>query len=332
MKALNGIDILKFLMAILIVGEHSCIYALLGDTYVESVMKNIPGICVPVFFIVSSFFFFSKFRKAETDKERVAQVWKFEKRIISLYVFWSIVNIPYAVYLQHQRGCDAGMVQNLLRDFFFGNAFTGSWFLGAMMVGVPLIALVTGGGNKRYSKVGEVLLGISVTLLYIYVFEPAVYPALDAWYRAHFVSPILSFPRGLLWLMTGYVLSSPDTLEKVKSVSIYLMALLLIVALLVSPCYPSEYSGIPTAILMFVCTCRLRLKDSPVYKRLRIYSIVIYCSHGTVIPVVSRAFHLFFQPNGIVQLVVTVLVCCCMAEILLRLSRTARFSFLRSVY
>lgn len=71
MKNLNGIDLLKFIMSIIIVGVHSCVFEMLAKDYFGVLINNISNVCVPTFFVISSFFFFRKVRSLTTLKKRI---------------------------------------------------------------------------------------------------------------------------------------------------------------------------------------------------------------------------------------------------------------------
>ena len=90
----------------------------------------------------------------------------------------------------------------IIRDFFFGNMFDASWFLGALLVGVPMVW----GLSRLFKKdVLVILLPLLVYLYLHYVKElPSEWAVLYDWYN-DFKSPNLSFPGGLLWITLGYV-------------------------------------------------------------------------------------------------------------------------------
>ena len=78
------IDVLKFFLAITIVQIHSE-FALVW-------MKPYLRLAVPLYFMISSFFFFRK--KPDTE-----QLWAYVKRLSKLYLFWFIVWSPFYFYI-----------------------------------------------------------------------------------------------------------------------------------------------------------------------------------------------------------------------------------------
>lgn len=87
MRNLNGIDLLKFIMSIIIVNVHSCVFETLANDYWGGLIKTVSNVCVPTFFVISSFFFFRKVRSLTTTKEKNRQLLMFEKRTLFLYLF-----------------------------------------------------------------------------------------------------------------------------------------------------------------------------------------------------------------------------------------------------
>lgn len=61
----NGIDFMKFVMAIVIVSIHVQLYTVLGEWYLK-----FQDYAVPLFFVFSSYFFFKKMREANSTKDR----------------------------------------------------------------------------------------------------------------------------------------------------------------------------------------------------------------------------------------------------------------------
>ena len=79
-----GFDILKFIMALLIVSIHIPIK--------NEYLSIIQGLGVPVFFVLSSYFIFKKARK---ESFKIDILTAFLKRIGILYLFWFVVNIYF---------------------------------------------------------------------------------------------------------------------------------------------------------------------------------------------------------------------------------------------
>ena len=89
-KVGNSYDLLKFIMALLIVAIHTnAFYGPWFCTWFQPVIY----IAVPVFFVLSSMFYFIKVRKNISDRFSILK--QYVKRIGTLYCFWFIINIPF---------------------------------------------------------------------------------------------------------------------------------------------------------------------------------------------------------------------------------------------
>ena len=96
-----GLDILKFVMSLFIVAIHS--EAVKEIYYVSDITEPLIGSAVPVFFVVSSFLLFRRMRNKSKleDINREGILLHFTYRLVLLYAFWFIVQLPLVVYTRH---------------------------------------------------------------------------------------------------------------------------------------------------------------------------------------------------------------------------------------
>ena len=85
----------------------------------------------------------------------------------------------------------------IVRDFLFGSMFDASWFLGALLVGVPLVTFL-----MRYAK--EWMGMIVCFMVYLFVTSSHIFPeqwmVINEWYKQNVChgGMWLSFSSGLL--------------------------------------------------------------------------------------------------------------------------------------
>ena len=184
-KIISGLDVVKFIMAFLIVDIHVQGYLITPPIFQNYVIHPIECLAVPTFFVISSFLFFRKARYAECQMNLVLH---FMKRLCILYLFWCVIWSPI-IYLQKEyfHPFTIWVPLYIIRDFFFGNMFDASWFLGALLVGVPMVW----GLSRLFKKdVLVILLPLLVYLYLHYVKElPSEWTVLYNWYN-DFKSPI----------------------------------------------------------------------------------------------------------------------------------------------
>ena len=92
MTRLKGIDLVKVLMAFVVVSIHTTAWQLLG----------IREVAVPYFFLVSGFFLYGKMTGERTADLAAIRGWTF--KILRLYLIWTAIYLPFTVYGMVQDG------------------------------------------------------------------------------------------------------------------------------------------------------------------------------------------------------------------------------------
>lgn len=289
--AVNGkkFDILKLVLAVLIVAIHSSV----AGMWFRPVLR----LAVPLFFMISSYLFFSKQRSLSTLAERKRGLLKYAKRILTLYLFWFVLLLPFTIYYrQWYESFSLATILEIARGFLFGSTFIASWFLMASLTGVVIVWLLARWqvSNKWIVGIGVVVYAACCLFSNYYSTIAASSWVVDAYnsYISIFASPFNSFPCSLLFVAIGKVLA-----EGALSFSRQRLLLLLAVSMValyvefIVAChycvvvYDDCYFSLPVA-----CTCIFVLigQSRPCElsidaRKLRACSTIIYCSHATVV-------------------------------------------------
>ena len=56
-----------------------------------------------------------------------------------LYLSWSIIMTPININLHHYEKMGLLGILSWIKDLFFDYTFLASWFLGALLVGIPIV-------------------------------------------------------------------------------------------------------------------------------------------------------------------------------------------------
>lgn len=323
-KIISGLDVMKFIMAFLIVDIHVQGYLITPPILQNYVIRPIEGLAVPTFFVISSFLFFQKTRYAENQLGLVVH---FMKRLCVLYLFWCVVWSPI-IYIQKDyfHPMTAWVPVYIVRDFFFGNMFDASWFLGALLVGVPMVWEL----SRAFRK--DVLVMIIPLLVYLYLQFVNQLP--EAWgepYRSYesFKDPHLAFPGGLLWIAIGYVLANKVVIAwmgKIKNSVAWMAVLLFYILTFFVPIIPR----ILCVVSLFVAAYTWQLPEHPqLYRRFRTYSILFYVIHDCFKKIPKQ---LFGWENGLVLFVVTIAFCFFASEVIMRMKEVKGFRWMRYAY
>lgn len=154
----NAIDVLKFVMATMIVAMHTSLCKELANPWFR--------IAVPIFFILSSYFFFKKLNEM-TSEEKENRLRYYVKRIFLLYVFWLIVLSPFVLTIKWDTLTSHGplvMIFYIIRSILTGNFFGASWFLVALLIGVPMIFYLSKWLSTNWLLFATLIINICIVL------------------------------------------------------------------------------------------------------------------------------------------------------------------------
>lgn len=131
-----SLDIVKLILSVMIVFLHTGP----NSFFRWQIMMPLLRLAVPLFFLISSYLFFSSLRRCTSAQEHRGRLFRFIKRSSLLYLFWFLIFLqPMIEYRQwFSEGFTPG-ISALIRDLFLGSTFVASWFLMALILAVPLV-------------------------------------------------------------------------------------------------------------------------------------------------------------------------------------------------
>jgi len=245
---------------------------------------------VPLFFIISSFLFFSKYNAQSQALEKRQRILVFVKRNLQLYFCWFVLLFPATVYIRgyYQQSIGVSIVR-VLRDFLFGSTFLSSWFLMANLLGITIIL--------GLSKVNNHLAGIIAVFLYILCMLKTCYgnllPTESLLYRAFELYPATfyqSFPIGVFWAYVGKRIAEiKEYRQNITILGLGISILLLVIewntiekrGLLLVPGYC--FMMVPVCIFLVLLIKKIQTNiDRKHSMFLRHLSTIIYCLSTTV--------------------------------------------------
>ena len=299
------IDILKFVLAILVVGIHTL------DP--ETMLRPILRIAVPMFFIISSYLFFLKQSNLYTHIERRRALKSYVIRILKLYLFWFIIWLPLTVR-------DRGWASNfniytpleIIRGFLFGSTFKASWFLMASLIGVAIVWYFT---ERKVRDRCLLILGVVAysfccltSSYHNLLFSSPLMHKVYSNYALMFSDPINSFPVSLLFVVLGKILAQSEIyVKRTKLVGTLLLSLIVVYV----EFFLTSYFGFalfddcffflaPVSLCLFILVGQSKSRNTSFDTRgLRASSTIIYCSHASIAKLIylSGAFELFGVGN-----------------------------------
>lgn len=252
-KQLPGLDVLKFGMALLVVAIHAQLFKEIGWLY--DFVHPLKYSAVPVFFIVSSYLFFSRGQIGSKE------LGHYLKRLRLFYLFWFVLLLPVTVGIR--KWYSHFDVSEFLKDLFLGSTFRGSWFVMALLIGVPLI---------HYAR--RILHPFVLLFVTFAIHLPFQYP--EWWPNAawgHF-----SFIPSLLWIDIGALLASQSPETTPRKTKHWLLLLPLLYGGMLFPGWEPLLKP-AFAVGLFLCFLDAPIQPRPVYLTLRKMSILIFIMH-----------------------------------------------------
>ena len=124
-KNYDILDLTKFVASLAIVAIHSDALLELGTAINYYICQGLFRIAVPLFFLITAFFFFQK----ELTKQHLQ---KYCYRLLKLYGIWFVLTLPITVFNRFIGGGDYSFgvkIFRFVRSIFLSSTFGGSWFL-----------------------------------------------------------------------------------------------------------------------------------------------------------------------------------------------------------
>ena len=191
----DSFDLFKFIVSFVVLISHTKPF---GNSRFH-VIHPWCRIAIPVFFMISSFLFFSKYDRLP-DGEKNVYLWKSVKRSLTLYLFWFIVFLPFTIiYRDYLHKGIAFFFGTIL----LGSSFPASWYLMALAIGIIFVAKLDRG-------IGRYIVPVIALLFYFLclgqntwriladktVFLPKIYNATE-------ISYAVTFFVSIIWIWIG---------------------------------------------------------------------------------------------------------------------------------
>ena len=157
----NNLDIFKFIMAICVIAIHTHPLENISNNIILQIYEEFVRLAVPFFFMASGFLLFNKINLDERDKA-LYKVRLFARKMLRMYVIWSVIYIPLAMYnyFTTSKGVLSATILYVKDLIFVGSHFYSwqLWYLLSSLYSSLLILLFIKCKIKRcYAFLGIVL-------------------------------------------------------------------------------------------------------------------------------------------------------------------------------
>ncbi len=323
-KASDGkYDILKIVMAFFVVAIHMELFSTILYPWLR--------MAVPLFFIMTGYFFFLKLDKTEDYKKQVELVRGFVVRNLKLYAFWFVCLLPVILVVRKNIIFGHGFFGDILalvKCILLNSTFTASWYIMSSIYGVLIIFFLLRKLPNSVLMIIAVMLYCVVTLASSYAYFICQNPTVDAvytWFNVNISMPANSFLVAVVWLICGKCFA--DGTFKGNKVTYAIVTILSAVALYIEWRYVISAGGgnkndcyfmlMPfcLGVFGFVNSC-----DKVTFKyavNLRRCSTVVFVTHGAVARIILAFFRNVLHIDPIPLCYVLVLSVCIGIYILL---------------
>ncbi len=316
-------DILKLCLSFFIVAIHTNLWPMALYPWLR--------VAVPVFFILSGYFLFSKLNTQPRENHK-AIMRSFVLRNVRLYVFWFLICLPVTVILRWSEYTSGTVLQGIwrfVRKLLFGSTFMASWYISACVIG-SLILYYLSSKMKPWAVFFLSLLAFTVVTLfssYLPFFPQDSLLVRSLTSFSYTVSiPTGTFLAAMLWLFLGKSFAE----KKIQFPAMWVSVLLLILscaALYLEWRIIFEKSGagrndsyfmlFPVCLCLFNCLQKLpplTLRNSIHIRR---FSTVIYAMHYSVATVINSVVKRIFLFDTSLLVFFLTLLCCGAAYLLI---------------
>jgi surface polysaccharide O-acyltransferase-like enzyme len=328
-KQYNGIDLLKFIMAIFVITIHTQPFINVKSVLFFNIYRIIASTAVPIFFMCSGFFIFNKIENLYNSKK----IWEYLVKIIKLYLIWILIYMPFTIYefVNDNNPLGKDILEFVRRLFFTGGRYYSPhlWYLLSLIYSLLFIGILL-----KYKVKIKIIYFISLLL---FVFGSVM----TIWIKNidvlnHYVQNAMKyysyiFANGSLFIGMFYVLTGIIISKYKHDISILLSIgfMMFFGNVFIQELY-SPISVAVCAIIIFLLFVSIQFDDNAIYKKLREASSILYFMHmifwSIYTIIIKEPFH-----SGFDSFIVTLISCILISIILIKLKNRKTFKWIKYI-
>lgn len=279
----NAIDLVKLIMAICVIAIHTNPLKHCTNQSILTVYELIVRMAVPFFFLASGYVLGLRLNSAQSQREKRGAVLRTLRRMIRMYVIWSILYLPLAMYGYH---LEAFPFSNAVIDYIKGFFFIGEhylswqlWYLLSSIYALVFILLLL-----RLQRKPRVCLFLILGVCFLSIITDKL-----ARFSGHLPFPISFYQtllhhtglegrilQGAYYMPIGIFLAR-KTLPLRHNCTLFCLSFT--ANFFIASSVVSSMLLILSSISFFSIILHIRLKDRPVYPSLRVISTDMYLVH-----------------------------------------------------
>lgn len=309
-ESYNSIDIAKFICSIGIVALH--VPPIDNTSILLPYINFVTSLCVPLFFIFSSYLFFNNTTEVNLDTLK-----RFLYRISILYSCWFFINL--VINPTHTT------LTNLIVNLVFGNTFPGSWFYSALIIST-LIVYFLRNLNYIYMIFISLFVYIYITLNFSHLISGYIFN----WYQNNIYIVFLSFPYALIWTTIGFLIKKNRNRYIIYFNIIFALSFVALYAIFKNNIYEiiSWYVRLILCEIIGLLCINNNINLNLPYKTLRNISTLVFMIHFSFLYIIPDDFicniNLKFFIVSILSLLISIII--------IKLSKLKYLTFLKQLY
>ena len=331
-KSFDSFDLFKFIVSFIVMVVHTNPF---GNSHFH-VLHPWCRIAIPVYFMISSFLFFSKYDRLP-ESEKNTYLWKFVKRDLTLYLFWFIVFLPFTIIYRDylHKG-----IPFFIGSIFLGSTFPASWYLMALAIGIIFVAKLNRG-------IGKYIVPVIAFLFFFFCLGQNTWRVLanktaflPKIYNATAISYTATFFIAIIWIWVGRLfVKFKDRLLAVSMKTVAAAFICSLVLLFFEDKWLYDrglftmnndvyfFSALAGPLLFWII---LKLDiHVPHAKTMRVMSTLIYCIHASIaellkVYVVMPKFGMYEAPWATLCFVATAAVTLLLAWLIMKYSNKVK--------
>ena len=282
-----GLDITKFIMSIIVVAIHTDPLANCKNEYLNFFVYSVFEIAVPFFFITSGFLLARKFSDPFYSSENQSAVKKYLLRIFKIYIVWTAIYLPLAVYSYSLENNSVlyNIMITLRKIVFRGDNYNSwqLWYLLSTVYALLFILISMKLKRKQYFVYSAAVVAFIAQKLINYIAWTTdsvptwLTPIKTLIYYTFSDGRVLS---GIYYIAIGMFIW--ENMRLIKNVKFVLIPCIIISFFLKNEIILSLFTVIET-VAVFTIAANVSLKEKTIYKELRTASTAIYLIHMYIV-------------------------------------------------
>lgn len=285
-KIYPSLDIMKFIMAMLILTQHTS-NEWAHSTGLVHAFFGLGNFAVPFFFACSGFLFFQKFNLLDCE-EQIQYYKKWSCRIGKMYLVWSIIYFSFVLTGWISNGVSSERLLSYLHRSIVFSTYATIWFLPALWVGVSICYLIKRHFSGKALFVSMLLLMVVGNLFGSYSNLLTTAPIISSFYD-WYMSVFLTWRNGLFngapYVFVGILIAEGKSVKISEKVNLLLAILFsgtfLLEAFLITRYHFSSATDMgfmmaPAIFFLISWLIKVDVQQRPIWQHCRNLSMLVF--------------------------------------------------------